>query len=411
MSDPLTLAGRAVLLSHHVDGLELSCAVERLPPRLAGRPDELECALDLWQRRSRSTTPAWPVATSWSWDGEPVQLHPRGMRPGKRYCLEASDWMVFVSTDNAPGPRFVAQLRSDYLLQAGPLPAYSAVRTWVEESLVSLLDLVPDSKPRWGIARLDLAADLAGVKLGPSDLARFTTRARARRAFDAGSNVASTTLYSGRSLTGYTFGKRGSPCHARIYDKSKEASASSPIRDVWKLAGYDAQTHGEQVWRVEYEVRSSLLRELAGADCHLPTDPGELLARHLDELWAYLTAVWLVLRAPRASRIERSPAAEWWAALSAVTGLNGEQFGPARPLARRPREQLDATIPLRQAVGLLVSAAAANGGDSSLERALEAFGSYARCAVGERAFARRVRERARRHRAARASPCGAQPQP
>jgi hypothetical protein len=400
MSTPLTLAGRTVLIAHHVDGLELSCVVERIPPALAGRPDELECSLDLDQRRAQATVPPWPVPSRFTWDGEPVIAHPFGKRPGKRYCLQSDDWMVFVSGDRTPGPRLVVQLRSDYLLRVGPMRAFEAVREWVAEHLLSLLDLVPDTEPRWGIARLDLAADVTGVSLSSSDLVRFTTRARARRTFhtdheDAGESVS--THYTGRELTGYTFGKRGGACHARVYDKSREAAADAPIREVWNAAGYDPARDGEQVWRVEFEVRSELLRILAAGADYLPADPSEILAHHLDELWAHLTSEWLVLRAACATRIERSPAAAWWQALSEARGLDGERFGPVRALTRRVRPQHDSSVLLKQAVGLLASAAAANGSSASLENALEAFATYARNAEGEAAFARRVRKRRRRY--------------
>jgi hypothetical protein len=399
MSTPLTLAGRTVLIAHHVDGLELSCVVERIPPALAGRPDELECSLDLDQRRAQATVPPWPVPSRFTWDGEPVIAHPFGKRPGKRYCLQSDDWMVFVSGDRTPGPRLIVQLRSDYLLRVGPMRAVEAVREWVAAHLLSLLDLVPDTEPRWGIARLDLAADITGASLSSSDLARFTTRARARRTFHADREDAKqfvSTYYAGRELTGYTFGKRGGACHARVYDKSREAAADAPIREVWSAAGYDP-AGGEQVWRVEFEVRSELLRILAAGGDHLPSDPSDLLAHHLDELWAHLTSEWLVFRAPCATRIERSPVAAWWQALSQARGLDGEQFGPVRQLARRARQQHDTTVLLKQAVGLLASATAANGGSASLEHALEAFAAYARDAEGETAFARRVRLRRRRY--------------
>jgi hypothetical protein len=400
MSVPLTLAGRTVLMAHHVDGLELSCVVERIPPALAGRPDELECSLDLDQRRALATVPPWPVPCRFTWEGEPVIAHPSGKRPGRRYCLQSDDWMLFVSGDRAPGPRFVVQLRSDYLLRVGPVRASEAVREWVAEHLLSLLDLVPDTEPRWGIARLDLAADITGLSLAPEDIARFTTRARARRTFHTdpdGAGEPVSTHYVGRELTGYTFGKRGGACHARVYDKNREAAADAPIREVWNTAGYDPARDGEQVWRVEFEVRSELLRILAAGGDHLPSDPSEILAHHLDELWAHLTSEWLVFHASSATRIERSPVAAWWDALSAARGLDGEQFGPVRPLVRRAREQHDTTVLLKQAVGLLASAAAASGSNASLEHALEAFATYARDAEGETAFARRVRRRRRRY--------------
>lgn len=55
-------------------------------------------------------------------------------------------------------------------------------------------------------------------------------------------------------------------------------------------------------------------------------------------------------------------------------------------------------MPLRQAVGLLVTAVAANGGSTSLDAALDLFADYARNEVGPALFARKVRHRSSRNR-------------
>jgi len=396
------LTGGVVLLAHHVDALELSCAVMQVPPALAGRPDELECALDNDRRRAGASVPPRPLPSSLgTWAGLPVVGHPRGKRPGKPYCLETDDWITFIANDRAPGPRLVVQLRSDYLLRHGPLAACKEVTAWIETHLLSLLDLVDDETPVWRVARIDLAADVSGLSLAPGDLARFTTPARSRRVFhvepdDVGTPV--TEHFAGRALSGYTFGRRGSPVHARVYDKTRESKADAPVRDVWRAAGYEQGADGKQVWRVEFEVRSSLIRTLAAAEGHLPSAPEKLLALHLDELWRHLMTEWLVFHSPHSTRVERAAVAGWWQALSSVRGLDGAAFGPVRGLTRRTREQHDTTVLLKQAVGLLAAAAAANGGSSSLEDSLDCFASFARAREGETGFARRVHRSRSRYR-------------
>jgi len=400
VSGPLALADGIALVGHHVDALELSCSIDVVPMRLATRLEELDCQLDAYRRRARATTPAHHVQTKWTWANEPVIAHPSGLRPGKRYCLESRDWMLFVSA--APfGPRLVIQLRSEFLLSAGPLPAFEQLRTWTESNLLSLANLIPDTEPRWNIARLDLAADIAGVVLTPSDLPLFTTRAVARRAFSSEQDVVTesqaTTHYRGRVLTGYTFGKRGAPSHARIYDKTREASSDAPARTLWTANGYDPDRHGKQIWRVEFEVRSGLLYTLATTGGkHLPTSrPEDILRSHLDDIWHHLTTRWLVLHTGSHARPDRSPVAPWWSSLSILGGLDADEGVPLTELVRRPREPLDATVFLKQAAGLLVCFAAANG-SPSMEAALGALRSWATANLAQEEFARRVRMRSRR---------------
>lgn len=406
MSGPCQLADGAALLSHHVDALELSCAVEHVPSALGGRPERLDLHLAGYQNLARRS-PRGPVPSGWTWDEgpvrEPVLVHPGGLRQGRRYALESPDWLALVAAPRSVAARIVVQLRAEYLLRVGPLHAYHAARAWVDRHLVPMLGgLTDDTPPRWGIARIDLAADVAGIRLCPGDLERITTRARTRDTHhddERSGGQPSRVHRVAREMTGMTLGRRGGPAMARIYDKTREASTDAAIRDVWRQAGYDPTQHGAPVWRVEYEVRSELLRELAAEDGHLPADdPEALLNDHLDELWHYLAGDWLVLRqaTPVTERVERRPPAPWWAALAHARGLNASRFGPVRALERHPRAQLDSARLLRQATGLLASAAAANGG-LSLDAALAGLATYAHGTLGPEGFDARVRDRLRRH--------------
>jgi hypothetical protein len=149
---------------------------------------------------------------------------------------------------------------------------------------------------------------------------------------------------------------------------------------------------------VEFEVRSGLLYTLATNDGkHLPTDrPADILRSHLDDIWHHLTTRWLVLHTGGHARPDRSPVARWWSSLSVLSGLDADEGVPLTELVRRPREPLDATVFLKQAVGLLVGFAAANGSGPSMEDALGALRSWATANVAQENFAARVRMRTRR---------------
>src|SRR4051794_5649623 len=106
------LGGSAVLLSHHVDGLELTCSVEQLPGLLLrDRTDLLERELASVQELARAQRPQCAVESDWSWgdDYEKVIVHPDARRKGNRYCIECSDWVAFVAAIGAVVPRITIQ--------------------------------------------------------------------------------------------------------------------------------------------------------------------------------------------------------------------------------------------------------------------------------------------------------------
>jgi hypothetical protein len=110
---------------------------------------------------------------------------PRALRPGARYCVECSDWAIFVAAVGAVVPRLAIQFRADYLLRVGPLRAHDAGRSWVERHLVPLIGgRPPEDRAVWRISRLDLAADVRGVSFQLADLDHFTTRAAFRRSYN-----------------------------------------------------------------------------------------------------------------------------------------------------------------------------------------------------------------------------------
>lgn len=181
------LGGHATLLSHHVDGLELTCSVQQVGLLLPedGR-DRLERELSEVQDLARAQLPQCAVESNWTWcDDDPVIVHPGGMRPGTRYCIECSDWIGFVSAVAAVTPRISIQCRSEYLLRVGALKAFDEVTEWVECELLPLVGGRPEEdRHRWRIARLDLAADVMGVSLSVGRLRHFTTRANVRRTYN-----------------------------------------------------------------------------------------------------------------------------------------------------------------------------------------------------------------------------------
>ena len=124
------------------------------------------------------------------------------------------------------------------------------------------------------------------------DAQNLTTRARTR----AWREKPTHSRQHGRSLSSLHIGTRGSPAYARIYNKTLQATADAPIRELWKQRGYNPGEHGRKVWRVEFEIRPALLRQLRADGEQLPQEPDQIITTQLDTLWAYLTGSWLTLR-------------------------------------------------------------------------------------------------------------------
>lgn len=389
------LAPGISLVCQLVDGLELSCTVHQTH-RYADMPvDELEAMLGHLQTQRVSR---WgPLPTPWSvlLDGTaaPVCLLPSCPRTGWRYGLECEAWLLLVAGDGAEKPRFCVQLRSAYLLAHGALVASRSAREWAEANLMPLVGRMISAGTEWRISRLDLAADVAGAALCLTDGDHLTSRAKNRERHE----LPAIRRERGRLFTGFTLGSRGGAAYARLYLKSFEAAADAPVRELWRQHGYDAARHRD-VWRVEFEVRPGLLRELRVEDARLPTEPDALLSDHLDAVWCYLTTAWLTLRdrSRVASRRERTPVAPWWAALAELRGLNGgAPAGAGLTLTRDRSRRGDRDKLLKLALGALAGAAALDGSaDLGLDTALLAFADFAREQGGDTAFHRKT-EKAR----------------
>jgi len=379
------LSDGAVLLGQHVDGLELAWE----PPqykRYGHEPaDGLEASLDAY-RSSAQDDPARFATTEWPFtvetETEPVVVRPHGVRRSP-YQLECRSWLLGVNRDGKPGPRGFVQLRASYLASVGALTGFRDVRAWTNANLLPLVGRTPHGlSTTWRVSRIDLAADVAGVSFEGGDVARFTTRAGNRRAYEE----PAISDYNRRRFTGFRFGKRGGAIFARVYRKTDEAGPDDWVREKWRLAGYDAASHGQDVWRVEFEIRGALIRELYANGVPLPREPEALLSAHLGALWHYAMQQWLVLRDGHHanSRPERQPVSLWWRDLGALDGFAGPPL-PGQILRRAVGPSEDAVRLLNLAIGALTSLASLTV-NPSWPATRELLDNYITNSLGEHVF-------------------------
>lgn len=383
----LELSSGVFLAAHHVDALEVSCSVDQVPNLVkkpasgdstkkgskSGRRDhrtatmvcDLEAKLDLDKRQGERLNDKGERDTGWSWtasgDGcQPVRLLPTVPRKGQAFALETEDWLLMVCPFRTIRPRFSFQLRSDFLLEVGASAAYGQVVRWWGENIRPILVGMPEGEaPTWRISRVDLAADVAGAGLLATDLDHLTTRSRLRK--ERHSSQEATGRHIGRRFTGFEIGRRGAPFYARIYDKTYEAGEQSSIRRVWEGNGYRAEEHGETIWRVEFELRSELLREMLREDgSRLSDDPGRTIREDLDGLWRHSVSDRLSFKERTGgARVERKPVRDWWRRLSEIderislSGHPGTKFERKAVISNDTEKFLTASLRSLATVGHL----------------------------------------------------------
>jgi len=174
-------------------------------------------------------------------------------------------------------------------------------------------------------SRLDLCADF---KLSsPLDLQFLdqyqVSRSRKRKHF-----------MNGDDLESYYCGAADSSVQIRIYDKGKEIEKSDKqwFLNLWKIE--DASC----VWRIEYQLRRSFLKEMK-------VDDLASLTENIGAIWHYLTAEWFSLRLHDDDKAERRTIHPLWLAVQQAGGKFGEDNGIQRTYETDEMLSVDKILP------------------------------------------------------------------
>lgn len=232
------------------------------------------------------------------------------------------------------------------------------------EALRSLAEVVLADVDRLQTRRIDLAADMVGLPPGAIESKALVGPPRAKTVRHLSEHT------QGPRTTGYRVGS--GDLSARIYDKSQELKDG---RDDTKLAieesiwsqalapdGRPLWSRGDQVTRVEFQLRGNVLDELLDGRLRDPY----VLPDVLDEIWSYGTRRWLRLvdrsSAPRPTRCTTD---ERWLAVQRASF--GASEGVAVPECCRTRGLAGA----RFAMGVLINFLAGRGALPDLGGLLE----------------------------------------
>lgn len=218
------------------------------------------------------------------------------------------------------------------------------------------------------ISRLDLFADVQGLEPDAALMSGVVCPAVYRGTHAAGSSIQTFQYGKGEIV-------------ARIYNKTAEIATSGKgwLRTVWE--GCEGYEPGEDVWRVEFQLRRDYLKETCG--------------RHPDDVLAELGALWLAalswceLRVPHGTNASRWQVHPAWAVLAE---LAPESVPHPRCRVTNYAEGFESVVP--QVAGLLISACSSVG-MWKLESGIEELGDCVKEYIDGKGvpFAQLVRER------------------
>lgn len=259
------------------------------------------------------------------------QVAATGMGPWWPYRLVHKFGQAAVG-DSPNRPAWKLSLSAEALHTEGPV---AVVKFWQDA-----LEALTSAECNLRATRLDVHADFAGLGITEADRPLFVCRAeRESVEVSAGSLE---TLYWGK----------GGDVVARIYDKLAEIDATGKGGYVLDLYGRSGLAVGEQVQRVEAQVRGDALKSMNIMSAKDAVD-------RAGEVYLYVVGKWLRLTDPvTATRRERAALDARWAAVVAARIAAGDSAAQ-RIGAQRNAPALKNLVPML--AGLTVSAGAALG--------------------------------------------------
>lgn len=186
-----------------------------------------------------------------------------------KYVLVDGHYHISVSnTQQGNLPVIYVQVSSELLNTAGTDYAVTELRKIVDQFLENIHSET--------VSRADIFIDF----ITDTDFGKFESRDWVTRA------VSNNKWSSGSKCTGWGIGSGGN-IYCRLYSKIDEIlkTGKAHFKKIWKSAGWH---EGQAVWRVEFQLRREVLKELS---VHTVSD----LMSSLNDIWRYCTCKWLRL--------------------------------------------------------------------------------------------------------------------
>ena len=175
-------------------------------------------------------------------------------------------------------PSAKIEYRAHYLVKLGLIEAHKQVNNYFRDYIHSCYI----SK----VQEIHIASDTQGHTFTHLDLCRFKTRSRKSNFFEGDDGELGRKLrFSSRRLESLYFGS--SDLLLRIYDKRKEIifhPDSGYIQSYWSKNPCYRELG--DVWRVEFQIRREILKQIFTAD-GLPFEYTDVLLDNLPSLWSF----------------------------------------------------------------------------------------------------------------------------
>lgn len=264
-------------------------------------------------------------------------IKPHGAK-GFAFILIANDYTLKIGKSLKPQsrPNMMIEIRSETLWRMGVKDAVK----WISSLISGIGASIRSIKP----SRIDLCVDIVFPSdMWTEDIKKYAvTRAKKKDTHD-----------DGTAFTGISIG-RGSIL-ARIYDKGKEINISkkSWMLDVW---GINEIPPDKIIVRVEGQFRREAIKSLG-------IDTLEDLYQMENQVWAYLTELWLKFQDRPGTHHNQRETLEWWKKVQG--GYKGSQ--DANPAVRHKAFRIDKGRLAQQMYGLMTSMQAIKLEEKSLD--------------------------------------------
>jgi len=267
-------------------------------------------------------------------------LHlPSGKPPNYRYHLQFTEFHLYIaiSAEYRHTPNVYLSINASTLWHL----EMADIIALVEFDLANFGGTIDRIQP----SRVDLCADF--LLDAPPDVPFIDQHKVAKSK--------KTQVYmDGGDLETYYVGAPGAPLRMRIYDKYKESCKNNKqwFFPLWRMDDPSG------VWRVEYQLRRSVLKEF-----NIMTLDD--LWQTIGSMWRYLTDEWFSLRLPDNDNVSRRTLHPWWLAVQECGPLFGENNGVARTFGGESTLHINKILP--HVIGRMITIAALSGTKDRME--------------------------------------------
>lgn len=261
------------------------------------------------------------------------QILPNGAQ-GYTYILRNNLYEVKIAQKRAKLEAFYPiqiRISSENLWANGLINAWTIIYNWIVETFGNII--------RHKVSRIDLCCHISDIDLITDYNMTYKGKFKKKELF-----------YAGKNPNAITFGSRKNKnIYCRIYNKSLEiqkTKSKSWFKEIWQQNNMNINN----VWNIEFEVKSDILREFNLIEVNR-------VYNRLRDLWHYCTNEYLVKVDRVNTRIERCPVNKQWKEIQTAY----EEFRSFGLIKREKQIDIEANTLIPTIIGYMTSYSAKKG--------------------------------------------------